>query len=314
MPGLTAPTCPASRTPARTGVVAAVVVSHHSTPEAARCVRALWRDDPDLAVVVVENSGDPAEAAALAAELPRATVLATDNRGFGAGCNTGIDHALAHVAQLDAVLLINPDAEPEPGALAHLRATLARHPDAGAVGARLLARDGRRVLFEHGRVRRWTLARSHARWPRTAPGSECPTEFLTGACLLVAADLLRAGLRFDEGYFLYVEDLDLSCAIAARGRTLWVNRDAVVRHDEGGTQREVPLPGGMRARQLYWLTKGKVRFARKWLSPLQRACFLAVACVLKPIAGVVAWRSARFLGPYFAGLRDGLRDSARKPA
>ena len=125
--------------------------------------------------------------------------------------------------------------------------------------------------------------------------------------MLIAADLLRQGLRFDEGYFLYVEDMDLSCAIAARGRTLWINRDAVVRHADGGTQQEPPVAGNMRGRQLYWMTASKVRFARKWLNPAQRVAFYLVAALIKPVLGVIALRSVRFLRPYFAGLRHGLR-------
>lgn len=161
--------------------------------------------------------------------------------------------------------------------------------------------DGQSVLFENGRIRRYSLTRSHVQAP---PGTgDVPTEFITGACMLLAADLLRSGLRFDEGYFLYVEDMDLCCAIAARGRTLWVARGATVRHEDGGTQPEPAVLGHMRARQLTWLTAGKVRFARKWLTPWQRACFFLVATVIKPIAGVLAARSTAFLRPYFAGLR-----------
>ncbi len=284
--------------------VAVVIVNHHSAAATTRCLEALWRDEPDVPVFVIDNSQDAQQTHELAQLAPRATLVQTTNRGFGAGCNIGIARALATFADLDAVLLLNPDTLPQPGALRQLCATLARQ-GAGAVGARLLSLDGTRTLFEAGRIRRCTLTRSHARAHTDA--TEFATECLTGACMLIAADLLRGGLRFDEGYFLYVEDMDLSCAIAARGRTLWVNRDAVVRHADGGTQREPPIAGSMRSRQLYWMTAGKVRFARKWLSPAHRWCFYLIAVVAKPLVGLVAWRSARFLRPYFAGLRDGWR-------
>ncbi len=285
--------------------VAVVIVNHHSAAATTLCLQALWRDEPDVPTFVIDNSQDPQQTHELSRLAPRATLVHTANRGFGAGCNVGITRALATLQDLDAVLLLNPDTLPEAGALRQLCATLARHQGAGAVGARLLSLDGTRTLFEAGRIRRCTLTGSHAHAPTDA--TEFATEFLTGACMLIAADLLREGLRFDEGYFLYVEDMDLSCAIAARGRTLWVNRDAVVRHADGGTQSEPPIAGTMRSRQLYWLTAGKVRFARKWLSPAQRWCFYLIAVVVKPLVGLVVWRSARFLRPYFAGLRDGLR-------
>jgi GT2 family glycosyltransferase len=293
--------------------VAVVVVNHDSAAATRRCLAALWGDEPDVPAVVVDNSTDPAQASTLAAALgPRARVFAVVNRGFGAGCNAGIECALAAWPALAAVLLLNPDTVPEPGALRALRATLSRHPDAGAVGARLVSLDGQRTLFARGRIRRCTLTKSHV--GADAHTTEYRSEFLTGACLLLAADLLRVGLRFDEGYFLYVEDMDLSCAIVARGRTLWINRDAVVRHADGGTQREPAVAGNLRARQLRWMTAGKVRFARKWLRPWQRACFYTVAVLVKPVAGVLALRSMRFLRPYFAGLCDGWRQHPPTPS
>ncbi|MEZ5967232.1 MAG: glycosyltransferase family 2 protein [Planctomycetota bacterium] len=291
---------------APTVAIAVVVVNHGSADATRQALAALRRDAPAVRAFVVDNSDDDGEESRLAAALdPAVTLLRMPNRGFGAACNVGIDAALASVEGLTHVLLLNPDTVPEPGAVRHLLATFARHPDAGAVGARLTSLDGRRVLFEHGRIRRYTLTRCHGRAPRGE--SESRSEFVTGACMLLDAGLLRQGLRFDEGYFLYVEDMDLSRAIAARGRGLWVNRAAVVRHADGGTQKEPPVLGTMRASQLYWATSGKVRFARKWLTPWQRAWFYAIAFGFKPLAGLVMARNLRFLRPYLAGLRDGLR-------
>lgn len=297
--------------------VAAVLVNHGCSEATLRALAALWRDAPAVTAIVVDNSDGDGDARRLTSELgARAEIIRVTNRGFGAACNVGVGAALQRLPRLTHLLLLNPDTAVEPGALGHLLATFSRHPDAGAVGARLVSMDGARVLFEHGRIRRYTLTRCHAPAPRDA--SESPSEFVTGACMLIAADLLRQGLRFDTGYFLYVEDMDLCCDIAARGRSLWVNRQAVVRHADGGTQAEPAVLGRMRARQLYWATAGKVRFARKWLTPWQRACFWVVAVALKPLAGLLAARSIRFLPAYFAGLRDGLRgaqiDTACLPA
>lgn len=305
-----APSASMTSPAAATARVVVVVVNHGSAAATTAALRRLWADEPDVQAVVVDNSEGERDAALLGDALgSRAVVRRVSNRGFGAACNEGIAEALARGAS--HVLLLNPDTLPEAGALARMLETFARHPEAGAVGARLVSMDGARVLFEHGRIRRWLLTRCHARARGTE--REARTEFVTGACMLLAADLLREGLRFDEGYFLYVEDMDLCCAIAARGRTLWINRDAVVRHAEGGTQGEEPVLGTMRARQLYWATAGKVRFARKWLTPWQRACFWLVAVGLKPLAGVLLAGGAGFVRAYFAGLRDGLRASWPAP-
>lgn len=301
MPSATVGPGSAGTTATRAPCVACVIVNHGSAALTERSVASVRATAPGVTVLLVDNS-EPTQAPTLRATVPDCDVLAVPNRGFGAACNAGIDAALAAHPQLTHVLLLNPDAVLEAGCLDAMLTTWARRPDAGAVGARVLSMDGHSVRFENGRIRRHTLTRSHVQAP---PGSgDIPTEFITGACMLIGADLLRSGLRFDEGYFLYVEDMDLCCAIAARGRTLWVAREATVRHEDGGTQPEPAVLGRMRARQLTWLTAGKVRFARKWLTPWQRACFLLVAILVKPIVGVLASRSTAFLRPYFAGLRQ----------
>jgi GT2 family glycosyltransferase len=204
------------------------------------------------------------------------------------------------------VLLLNPDTIVTPGFLDELLATAARHPRAGIVGGTLTSLDGARVLYENGRYRPCTLARSHVRAPRGE--SEFATTFVTGALMLIDAGLLRAGLRFDPRFFLYAEDLDLCCEVRARGRELWVNTRAVVRHAGGGAQPGEPaVLGALRRSELYRLAQSKMLFARKRLSLPCRLVFFAVAFVAKPLAGIVLGRSVRFVRPYFAGLWSGLR-------
>jgi GT2 family glycosyltransferase len=126
--------------------------------------------------------------------------------------------------------------------------------------------------------------------------------------MLLDAGLLRRGLRFDEDYFLYMEDLDLCCRVRDLGRTLRVSRRAAARHVGGAALAEAKDPFlGMGPTGLREQARSKAVFARKWLSPPRRLVFLAVAFLAKPLAGVVRTRSTRFLRPYLQGLRRGLR-------
>lgn len=313
MPLTAAPKTPAAAAgslaePALAPRVCAVIV-HYRCAEALRaCLDALAGHAPEVPAIVVENGSADASVAAvraLVATRPTVTLLpAADNRGFGAGCNLGIAAALARWPGLEHVLLLNPDAIIEPGCVAALLATAQRHPDAGIVGGCVLSGDGARVLFENGKFRPWTLSRSHVRAPRHR--DEFATSFITGALMLVSGDLLRDGLSFDEQFFLYAEDLDLCCAVRARGRSLWVTKQARVRHAEGGSQRdELPIVGNLRATQLRHMTRSKVYLARKRLTWLQRCVFLATALTVKPVLGVLLARSWRFLPTYFAALREG---------
>jgi GT2 family glycosyltransferase len=296
----------------RAAPCAAVVVHYRRADETAACLASLRAAAPDTPVVVVDNDGgdQPQRQLIEGCEREGAALLVMGrNAGFGAGCNAGIDAVLRLAAGIEHVLLINPDARALPGAVDRLRQTAAEHPDAGIVGGCTLTADGGRVEFENGRLRPWTLTRMHC----AAPAVDRPfeTTFVTGALMLIDAGMLRAGLRFDEEFFLYAEDLDLCCEVRARGRTLWIDPRAVALHRGGGTGAGATVLGALTASQVYWLARSKVLFARKRLSWCQRAVALGIAALAKPILGLLIARSARFLAPHLRGLWDGLR--ARRP-
>jgi len=297
-----------ARPAARPEECAAVVV-HYRCPEAAAgCLASLAEHAPGLRVFLVENGSGDGSAARLepaAARHPACTLLALpENKGFGAGCNHGIDAALALAPRPAQLLLLNPDTRVCAGFLEELLATAARHPDAGVVGGRILDGGGRRTLFENGRIG-WALTGCHA--PAPAGRTEFRTPFITGALMLLAGDLLAAGVRFDEAYFLYVEDMDLCCEVRARGRTLWMNLAATVRHDEGGSQaEEAPFLAGLRRRQLFYLARNKVYLARKRLRLPRRLAFYLAAFLIKPLAGLALGGGIGFLKLYIGALRAGL--------
>ncbi|MBL9076923.1 MAG: glycosyltransferase family 2 protein [Planctomycetes bacterium] len=294
----------------------AVVVHYRFAAPTQRCIDSLLTQSPPLEVLVVDNGspdGSGAELARSNAGRERVHVVHNrDNRGFGAGCNRGFDEALRRWPGLQYVLLLNPDAELAAGALAELLATARRHPGAAVVGCRIDDDQGR-PWFQNGRVPRWTLRGFHCRAPAA---TEFATEFVTGACMLLRAPVLRAGLRFDERYFLYCEDADLCCQVRALGHELWITHAARVRHTGGGSQPGTPVLGELNADRVYWLARAKVLFARYRLGPLQRAAFFALAFVGKPLAALLTQRGLRWVRPYFRGLCSGLgvRRAALSPS
>ncbi|MHC5064365.1 MAG: glycosyltransferase family 9 protein [Planctomycetota bacterium] len=288
--------------------ITVVLVNYRCAEHSLSCVESLKKHSPGLQILIIDNdSGDDSVArlSSVLGEDPDCRILISEaNRGFGSACNLGIEYALEQDPELEYVLLLNPDTVVTAGFLDELRVTFDNEPEAGIVGGRILAMDSDQVLFENGRLRPFSLSRSHVPAPRGA--EEYSTQFITGAMMLVAADLLREGLRFDERFFLYVEDLDLCCQVRARGRQLWINRRAVVRHADGGSQsEEEPILFDMRAKQLAHMTRGKLLFARKHFGLLHRLVFLAVMAVAKPLAGVLTGH-LRFLPVYYRALATGL--------
>ncbi|MBK8095714.1 MAG: glycosyltransferase family 2 protein [Planctomycetes bacterium] len=287
-----------------------VVVHWRGAEDTLHCIASLRTHAADTPVVVVDNASTDDSAALLQAAWRNEPLVRIErtahNGGFGAGANAGIGAALAAWPRLRHVLLLNPDARLTPGALPAMLATAARHPEAGIVGCRILDASGQRIWFGNGRIPRWTLSGFHVAAP--SGRTEHRAGFITGCTMLLDAAMLRAGLRFDEGFFLYAEDADLCARVVAAGRQLWVTQQATVHHRGGGSHDGTEVLPGQTSSQLYWLTRSKVRFARRHLTAVQRAWFWFAALLLKPVAGLLLGHGVAFVRPYLRGLRDGFLD------
>jgi GT2 family glycosyltransferase len=183
-------------------------------------------------VVVVDNFSTAAERremAAVAASNGWEFLPLPDNRGFGAGCNAGVRHAAA--LGCTCFLLVNPDAVVTAEVVSALRDHCLREPDA-LVTPRIVDSAGS-VVFAGSQL---VLGTGQLRGRRAAIADAAAEPWLTAACLAgQVAAFSRIG-GFDESYFLYWEDVDLSYRARQAGLALIVRDDLVAVHDEGGTQ------------------------------------------------------------------------------
>ena len=257
-------------------------------------------------VVVVDNgddgSGDRAE------ELGATAVLRPDNPGFGAGQNAGLAETSSPL-----VLLLNPDAIPDPDGLAAGVAHLEAHADVAAVQGAVVHAGSGAAERSHGRElgpvhllgRALGLRRAAGLGPvralarRTSLGdyidravsAPVDVESLAATVVLVRRAAVDQVGGFDEGYFLYGEDLDLCRRLRAAGWRLVALPDTFAVH-EGGASSE-----SWRRRELEWW-RGTMRFAARWWGAGAWSGALAAAtvrwvglAVLRPRGAGEAWRA-----------------------
>jgi N-acetylglucosaminyl-diphospho-decaprenol L-rhamnosyltransferase len=256
-------------------LVDVVVVSYGSATTLRDCVAPLAAS-PGVRVIVVDNAS-PDDALATIADLDVTVIRAGRNGGFSFGCNLGI-------AAGDApyVLLLNPDARLEDGALDTLRAVLDAHPAAGLVAPQILEDDGSRApslrrfprlrcslaqaLFLHRLVPGWDeLLHDPADYAEPTEA-----EWASGACMLVRRAVLDQIGGMDERFFLYCEDTDLC-------RRIW-DAGATVRYAPGAVARHVGGVSGDRSSLRAVLTASRIAYARKHHSaPAARAEAVAIA-------------------------------------
>ena len=176
-------------------------------------------------------------------------VRSAHNLGFAAGNNLAARHARGRL-----LLLLNPDALPEPGTIARGVALMDAHPGVGLAGARLLGEDGgtqpsarmfpglvQELFVLSGLAARFPKSRWFGHFDRTwaDPAQAAAVDWVPGAFALIRAPLFRALNGFDERFFLYYEEVDLCRRIRAAGWAVMYWPELRVAHIGGESARTV---------------------------------------------------------------------------
>lgn len=259
-------------------MIDAVFLTWNSCEQALQCVA--HTRDPELiaSIVVVDNASTDGTADAIRAAHPDVTVLALEE---GVGLATALNMG-ARLGSAPFVLYLNDDVFAEPGAIRTLLQALQSRPDAVAASGRLV--EPGLVTQDQYRPRPFpTPATLVARllgmellWPRnpwTGSHLRRPLDDHTivevdqpaGACLLVRRSVTEQIGGWDERYWFWYEDVDLSRRLAPHGASLYVPT-APFRHVGGATARRLNAPQG-HARYFY----GVLQYSRTHFSPAGRA-------------------------------------------
>jgi GT2 family glycosyltransferase len=185
----------------------------------------------DDQLIVVDNASSDDTVARAQRLAPQAIVQRNEhNAGFAGGVNAGAAYARA-----DLLLLLNPDAVIQPGALELLRSAALKHPDWGAWQALVvMTRDGQHVVNSAGNTVHYLGFGWAGRLGEPVdalPGDDEQPGFLSGAALMVRSELWRRLGGFDKRYFMYGEDLDLSLRLRLAGYKLGFVPDSQLVHD-----------------------------------------------------------------------------------
>jgi N-acetylglucosaminyl-diphospho-decaprenol L-rhamnosyltransferase len=240
-----------------------------------------------LPVVVVDNAPGDDDAGALSSAAGARHVPLPSNPGYGAAVNAGVRELPAEVRW---VLISNPDVVLAPGAIDTMLETGETDPAVGAVGPAVLNPDGStypsaravpslrtgvgHALFANLWQRNpWTLAYRR----ETDPSDQVrDAGWLSGSCLLVRRSAFDAIGGFDEGYFMYFEDVDLGFRLGKAGfRNVYQPASIVTHvgaHSTGGESARMVIAHHDSARR--FLSK---KYATWWLWPVRVTLWAGLA-------------------------------------
>ena len=255
-----------------------VIVGYRSRDLLSRCLRSLEENPPSrtLRTTVVDNASGDGTAEMVRGEHPDVHLIALEeNHGFSASNNLALRQTRA-----SAVLLLNPDTEVRPGALDASWDRLYSDPRIGMVGCKLVLPTGE---LDHaakrsfptplsalahfsglGRSERAPSGLSQYRATHLAEDEPGEVDAVNGAFMMVRAEALREVGLLDEGYWLYMEDLDWCYRFWRAGWKVFYEPAGEVVHVKGGSSGSRRAP-----RQEIAFHRGMGRFYRKFYAAEQ---------------------------------------------
>jgi len=263
-------------------------------------IAACKRTEFDLArVVVVDNASSDGSMERLEEiALPLTIIRNRRNRGFAAACNQG-----AMGSRADYLLFLNPDMSLLPDSLvAPLR--FMKSPESSSIGIcgiQLVDKEGNiecscsrfptcfTFLFRmlgldrlFPKVFQWHFLE------KSAHLQSREVDVVTGAFMMLRRPLFEALGGFDERFFVYLEELDLSLRAYEAGWKSYYLSTAQAYHEEEGCSRQA------KDARLFYVLRSRILYGQKHFSLVAATILLIAICVVEPLFRLAwaVWRGS----------------------
>lgn len=283
--------------------VAIIIVTYNSEEQIGGCLETLHtqRNHVSQQIIVLDNHSLDGTVELVRRRFPDVKLMLPGrNLGFGAGCNFAVRHTDA-----EFILLLNPDTEILDHGVDVVVDFARAHPEYGIYGGRAFRPDGRLeqsscwgapslrsyAMFAFGlstlfRRNRFFDPESLGSWPRDTVRE---VGVITGCFLLTARSLWNALGGFDERYFMYGEDADLSMRARKAGHRPVICPDAKYVHEVGQSSAS-------RTDKALLLYRGKACYVRTHWAGLKGVfglSLLKLGVGLRALGGILAKQSGK---------------------
>ncbi len=231
------------------------IVNWNTRDDLEEAIASVLGSDPGLnpEVIVLDNASQDGSAEMVREGFPEVTLIEGEaNLGFAKGYNRAAQRASGR-----HLLMLNPDTVVRPGALRRLVDFLDSQPEAAAAGPRLLNSDGT-VQFSCRRFprpiaailrntaigrlvprNRFTRDYLMADWDH---GAVREVDWVSGAAICIRRQAWEKVGGFDEGFFMYAEDIDWCLRARRAAWKIYYCPEAVIVHRVGRSSDQRPIP------------------------------------------------------------------------
>ncbi len=202
-----------------------------------------------FSVYVVDNASSDRTLDIVRKKYPQVVIMPMDkNLGFGAGHNQ-----LLNVIDSEYHLILNPDIRFEQDTISELVQYLQNNPNVAMVTPKIMNEDGTeqhlpkkvpkmRYLLA-GRLSPYSRFFSHLRDEYTLKNQKLDTQmeidFSTGCFMLVRSYVFKKVGGFDERFFMYLEDADLSLRVKKYGKVIFYPHTRVIHAWERSSAKKI---------------------------------------------------------------------------
>lgn len=214
------------------------IVNYNSGEYLSRCLESIKEveNEAKIKTIVVDNNSDDESLEDAEKKFPKVEFIKNKNNvGFGKAHNQVLKNL-----DTEYVLLLNPDCLLEKNVITKLLNYYEKNPDTGAITCKIILPDGTVDLTAHrGLPTPWAsllyFFGDNSKYHLTKSDMKSPHEVdsISGAFFLTKKSVLEKSGFFDEDYFLYGEDIDLSVRIHQAGFKVIYFPDVSITHFKG---------------------------------------------------------------------------------
>lgn len=291
--------------------VAVILVNFNGKDVLTKCVDSLiCKAGEDIEILVVDNCSQDGSMDDIENCYPHIhTIYMEENMGWGAGCNVGMQVSFENGARY--ALLLNTDTEIEKGMLPELL----RYCDDNMITIPRIYKDkedkenslwysGGEIDFETACVNqtlfKYDLLHESSDLPRKV-------EFATGCCMMISKECWEKAGGFDEGYFLYYEDVDYCMHLKEQGIEILYVPNAALWHKVGGSSG-----GEISDVSLYYTVRNRLFFADKYKKYMKTDRMEILKQILEERTYFTTPHDKRYKKAVLAGIRAYLQGARGK--
>lgn len=263
----------------------------------------------DCEIIVIDNNSSDDSCLMVNSLFPSVRLIRNiSNEGFAKACNQGLK-----AAEGEFILMLNPDTIVGEETFSKCISFMQSHPDAGAMGVKMADGCGR-YLRESKRSIPYPAAAFYKMTGLTRLFSRSPVfsryymehldadntsqiEVLPGAFMFLRKSTLDTVGLFDEDYFMYGEDIDLSCRILKAGLKIYYYPEVTIIHYKGKSSGKNPV------KSVVSFYRAMLIFTKKYFSgsmPLLYYLFLRISVYSASGAGILLKLTRHFFTHIFS--------------